>query len=69
MNLRKFKFEIATAKNANNDKIWNEVRKLFFKKFFLQVSMTAVSADQYDATESTGPNIFASLRSFEKNNS
>ena len=28
MNLKKFKFEI--AKNANNDKIWKEVRKLFF---------------------------------------
>lgn len=31
--------------------------------------MIEVSADQYDATEGAGLNIFASLRSLEKNNS
>ena len=51
-----------------NDKIWKEVKKWSLKNF-LQVNMTAVFADQYDDTEGDGLNIFAPLRSFEKNNS
>ena len=49
-----------------NDKIWKEVKKWSLKNF-LQVNMTAVFADQYDDTEGDGLNIFAPLRSFEKN--